>query len=69
MYDFPWDQAVFTIFQVNPLKIQRTAGGTPSGDRVKSSDTKTQKTSWTCHISTESWDSCDFDYVNHFKIQ
>ncbi len=34
------------------LRIQRPADGTPSGDRVKSSDTKTK--SWTCHISMES---------------
>ncbi len=27
----------------NPLRIQRTAGGTPSGDRVKSSDEKKKK--------------------------
>ncbi len=26
-----------------PLRIQRTAGGTPSGDRVKSSDKKKKK--------------------------
>ncbi len=25
---------------VNPLRIQRTAGGTPSGERVKLSDTQ-----------------------------
>ncbi len=34
---------------------------------VKLSEKK-EKKSWTCHISTESWDSCDFNYVNHFKI-
>ncbi len=58
---------------VNPLRFQRTAGGTPSGERVKLSDTQKKvikkKKSWSCHISTESWDSCDFNYVNHFKIQ
>ncbi len=56
---------IANFFQTfNPLKIQRT-GGTPNSDGVKSSYTKTQKTkSWTCHISMESWDSCDFNYVN-----
>ncbi len=29
-----------TVSFVNPLRIQRTAGGTPSGERVKLSDTQ-----------------------------
>ncbi len=58
---FLWDEHEELLDERQCLiRIQRTAGGTPSGDGVKSSETKT---SWTCHISTESWDSCDFNYV------
>ncbi len=48
--------SAFAVKQTfNPLRIQRTAGGTPSGDRVKSPDTKTQqKKKVERHISMES---------------
>ncbi len=35
---------VLLIILVLVILVQRTAGGTPSSDGVKSSDTKTQKT-------------------------
>ncbi len=58
----------------NPLRIQRTAGGTAGrlvvlqGKVVKKKKKNIYIYFFSCHISTESWDSCDFNYVNHFKI-
>ncbi len=43
-------EPVYRPVLLNPLRIQRTAGGTPSGDRVKSSETKTKKKKKVEHV-------------------
>ncbi len=57
--------------EINPLRIQRTAGGTVGRLVVwqgKVVPKKKKKKNLFMSYITESWDSCDFNYVNHFKI-